>query len=117
MAVPLGGLLLSSLIPTPSSIHLQLGWEPMAVLWGGLLFSSLNPTPPIPHLHPEAQDPRASNKEMEKTPYLEEQKPGPLLCLSVVIAIVDKKIKKNNVIIFFFSMFEGFLTASAPRLI
>ena len=61
----------------------------MAVLWGGLLFSSLNPTPPIHHHHPEAQDPRASYKEMEEIPYLEDQKPGPLLCLSVVIAIVD----------------------------
>ena len=90
LAVPRGGLLLSSLIPTPPhQFTSSWGGNPWQCYGEVLLLSSLNPTPPINHHHPEAQDPRASYKEMEETPYLEDQKPGPLLCLSVVIAIVD----------------------------
>ena len=36
---------LAASLPPHSSNHLQPGWEPMAVPWGGLLHSSLTPTP------------------------------------------------------------------------
>ena len=36
----------------PPPIYLSLGWEPIAVLWGGLLHSSLTPTPLIIIIQP-----------------------------------------------------------------
>ena len=51
-----------SLTPTPP-IHLQMGWEPIAVLWGGLLHSSLTPTPSI---HPSPAGVGAHSSAMGK---------------------------------------------------
>ena len=88
MAVPWGGLLLSSLIPTPpNQFTSSWGGNPWQC-YGEVCFLAASILPHPSTIIIQAQDPRASYKEMEEIPALEDQKPGPLLCLSVVIAIV-----------------------------
>ena len=88
------------LLPPHSSIHLQPGWEPMSVPWGGLLHSSLTPTP-LNHPPSSSRSPgpkgqwKGSGGKHWPVPTWRTSSQDPCFALSLDFAIVDNKNNKK----------------------